>query len=193
MTPRSCSIRRRPGATLTCCALGLGLLGFSIVFNPTPKLVWNASASAPIGLYRVRRAVIQRGDLVLVRTPNAVAKFAAERGYLPMGVPLIKRVAAVAGDHVCATNGTISVNGNVVAHQLQVDNAGRSLMRWQGCETIKSGALFLLMVEAKTSFDSRYFGPVSKSCVIGKLAPLWIRCVRACGDAWTPIKDEGRE
>lgn len=173
--PRSCSIRRGPGAALTCCALGLGFLGFSFVFNPTPKLVWNASASAPIGLYRVRRAVIQRGDLVLVRTPDAVAKFAAQRDYLPMGVPLIKRVAAVAGDHVCAANGTISVNGKAIAHQLQVDNTGRSLMRWQGCETIKSGALFLLMEGAKTSFDSRYFGPVSKANVIGTLAPLWVR------------------
>ncbi len=178
--PVSPSQRRRrarhgPGATLVFGALGLGLIGFSIVADPAPALVWNASASAPIGLYRVFPGAVTRGDLVLIRPPDAVAQLAAERGYLPAGVPLIKRIAAIAGDQVCAVDGLVAINGQAVGRQLRADGIGRPLPLWQGCETIEPGALFLLMEDAETSFDSRYFGPVPGANVIGKLEPLWTR------------------
>src|SRR3546814_3022581 len=46
--------RRRPRAVLTLTMFGLGLIGLAALARPAPWLVWNASASAPIGLYRVR-------------------------------------------------------------------------------------------------------------------------------------------
>lgn len=167
--------RHSPSAILVSGVFGLGLIGFSVVADPAPTLVWNASASAPIGLYRVMPGAITRGDLVLVRPPNAVAQLAAERGYLPMGIPLIKRIAAVADDHVCAVEGRVTINGQAIGRQLRADGMGRPLPHWQGCEIIEPGALFLLMEDAETSFDSRYFGPVQDVNVIGKLAPLWVR------------------
>ena len=109
------------------------------------------------------------------RAPESVAQLAAERGYLPAGVPLIKRIAAIAGDYVCAVGGRVTINGQAGGRQLRADGMGRPLPRWQGCETIEPGALFLFMEDAKTSFDSRYFGPVPDANVIGKLAPLWTR------------------
>jgi conjugative transfer signal peptidase TraF len=164
-----------PGAILTFGALGLGFIGFSVFTNPVPALVWNASASAPIGLYRVMPGAVTRGDLVLVRPPETVARLAAERGYLPAGVPLIKRISAVEGDHVCVVDGFVAINGEVVGRQLWADGMGRLLPHWQGCEAIEPGALFLLLEDAEASFDSRYFGPVPNANVIGKLAPLWTR------------------
>ena len=54
-------------------------IGISAFVHPAPKLVWNASASAPVGLYQViRNAPIQRGDMVLLRTPDSVRDLAAE-------------------------------------------------------------------------------------------------------------------
>jgi len=158
---------------LAATLAGIALVGFSAIAHPQPRLVWNASASAPIGLYRVVSGEPEGGDFVLVRIPKSIEKLAAIRGYLPAGVPLIKRVAAVAGDDVCAFNGAIIVNGEIVARQRKVDRAGRSLPRWNECRELVSGEFFLLG-DAPDSFDSRYFGPVTSARVIGRLAPLWI-------------------
>lgn len=151
---------------------GIALVGFSAIAHPQPRLVWNASASAPIGLYRVVSGAPERGDFVLVRIPKSVEKLAAIRGYLPAGVPLIKRIAAVAGVDVCAFDGAIIVNGEIVARQRKVDRAGRSLPRWNECRELVQGEFFLLG-DASASFDSRYFGPMPTAQVIGRLAPLW--------------------
>ncbi|MGB8275918.1 MAG: S26 family signal peptidase, partial [Alphaproteobacteria bacterium] len=60
--------RRRPRTVLALTLFGLGLIGLATLARPAPWLVWNASASAPIGLYRVLPGKPIRGDLVLVRT-----------------------------------------------------------------------------------------------------------------------------
>ena len=164
---------RKPAALPLAVALaGIALVGFSAIAYPRPRLIWNASASAPIGLYRVVSGAPERGDFVLVRIPKSIEKLAAIRGYLPAGVPLIKRIAAVAGDDVCAFNGAIIVNGEIVVRQHDVDRAGRPLPRWNECRELVQGEFFLLG-DAPDSFDSRYFGPVSSARVIGRLAPLW--------------------
>ena len=86
--------------------------GASILFHPAPKLVWNASASVPIGLYAIHPIDgIQSGDLVLVLPPEAVARYLAQRGYLPLGVPILKHVLALPGQSVCRIERTITVDG----------------------------------------------------------------------------------
>jgi conjugative transfer signal peptidase TraF len=154
--------------------LGLGLIGLATLARPAPWLVWNASASAPIGLYRVLPGKPARGDLVLVHTPESVRQLAAERGYLAANVPLVKRVVAAAGDVVCAAGDAISINGRVVAERLARDRLGRPLPSWSGCHLIDGGEAFLLMEGRADSFDSRYFGPIPAAAIIGRLAPLWV-------------------
>lgn len=167
-------VRRRPRTVLALTLFGLGLIGLATLARPAPWLVWNASASAPIGLYRVLPGKPIRGDLVLVRTPSSVRQIAAERGYLPQNVPLVKRVAALDGDIVCAADDVISVNGRVVAERLARDRLGRPLPAWTGCQTLGPGDVFLLMEDVTGSFDGRYFGSVRRAAIIGRLAPLWI-------------------
>jgi len=167
-------VRRRPRKVLALTLFGLGLIGLATLARPAPWLVWNASASAPIGLYRVLPGKPIRGDLVLVRTPSSVRQLAAERGYLPQNVPLVKRVAALDGDIVCAADDVISVNGRVVAERLARDRLGRPLPAWTGCHLLDDGEVFLLMEGVSDSFDGRYFGPVRRAAIIGRLAPLWI-------------------
>jgi conjugative transfer signal peptidase TraF len=166
--------RRRPRAILALALLGLGLIGLASLARPAPCLVWNASASAPIGFYRALPGDAVRGDLVLVRTPKAVRQLAAERGYLPSNVPLVKRVAALDGDVVCAASDAISINGRVVAKRLARDRLGRPLPTWSGCHLLDSGEAFLLMEGVSDSFDGRYFGPTPTAAIIGRLAPLWV-------------------
>jgi conjugative transfer signal peptidase TraF len=147
----------------------------SALVSPTPRLVWNASASAPLGLYWVARSEgLSRGEFVLAELPDSARKLAAERGYLPERVPLVKRIAALSGDRVCAVGTTISINDHAVAERLKTDSRGRELPAWEGCRLLQSDEVFLLMAGVPDSFDGRYFGPVARAAIIGKLVPLWI-------------------
>jgi conjugative transfer signal peptidase TraF len=156
-------------------AAGIALIGVTVARPPSPRLVWNASASAPIGLYAVTRAaVLERGDLVIAWPPAAVRAIAARRHYLPANVPLVKRIPALGGDRVCAIGGAIFVNGRVLASRLKHDRLGRTMPWWSGCIVLAKDDVLLLNA-ATGSFDGRYFGPSRRSDVIGKATPLWVR------------------
>ena len=157
-------------------ASGLGLTAVSAPAPERPILVYNATASAPVGLYHLLSSTaLNRGDLVLATAPPAARALAAERGYLPADVPLVKRIGALAGDTVCAAGSSISINGTRVATRLAVDSEDRQLPSWYGCRTLGPDELFLLMPGVPQSFDSRYFGPIAKDAVSGRLVPLWLR------------------
>lgn len=139
-----------------------------------PILVWNASASAPLGLYLRVDDTAEIGDYVLVRTPPPVRDLAAERGYLPASVPMVKRIAADRGDLVCASGRTVSINGHIEIRRLEYDREGRPLPFWLGCRHLANDETFLLMADVSDSFDGRYFGPISRTAIIGKLVPIWL-------------------
>lgn len=178
-SPRRPSRRRISRASrrqaLWFAGVALAALGFSVLARPVPLLVWNSSASAPIGLYIVMPETrLRPGDMALVTPPESIADMAARRGYLPRDVPLIKQVAAMGGDHVCAKDDVITINGDMVAVRQKVDSAGRPLPWWQGCRVLSAGEILFLM-PAVQSLDGRYFGPLSSVHVIGRLVPLWLR------------------
>jgi conjugative transfer signal peptidase TraF len=146
-----------------------------IAVPPAPRLVWNSSESAPIGLYAVSVGKIpDTGDMVVARLPKVIRRLAAERRYLPDNVPLVKRVAAVAGDEICATGNLVIVNGKPVAHRRAVDKRARRLPFWLGCRRLH-GRQVLLLMDNPLSFDGRYFGPIEGTEVIGKARLLWAR------------------
>lgn len=165
-------VRQRYRA-LVIMATGLALLGVGAFTDPSPWLVWNASASVPRGLYLRDSQGFARGDLVLARLPDEVRGFAATRGYLPEDVPLVKRVAALQGDTVCVIANDIFVNGKDVARRRGRDGQGRPMPESQGCERLGTNDVFLLMQDVPESFDGRYFGPIDRALVIGRLEPLW--------------------
>lgn len=173
---RAAKLRRRTLARRAAAvAIGSIIVLGSAVLPPTPRLVWNASASAPIGLYAVSPGTLtQPGDMVIARVPEPFRRLAATRRYLPMNVPLVKRVAAFAGDEVCALGQEIFVNGRWTAERLMVDGAGRPMPMWSGCVRLRGRQLFLLM-DAPASFDGRYFGVTDGADIIGKARLLWAR------------------
>lgn len=166
-------MRRHTIFVLSTAIIGIAGLGGS-AFIHAPWIVWNATPSAPLGLYRLDSiSVPQRGDLVLAEPPSWIRKLAAERGYLPDHIPLIKRVAGDKGDTVCSNDDFIAVNERTVARRLQKDSQGRPMPYWTGCRTLGESEIFLLMAHIPVSFDGRYFGPIPRHAVIGKLMPLW--------------------
>lgn len=145
------------------------------VAAPRPRLIWNASASAPVGLYRVdaaRRPAL--GDLVVIAPPDRVARFLAERHYLPLGVPLMKHVAALPGQTVCRSGAVVSIDGRKAAVAQARDRLFRPLPVWQGCRRVGRGELFLLN-PTDASLDGRYFGVVPDTGLIGRARPLLTR------------------
>lgn len=165
------------GAVVIAAAFALCAYAASPPGRPSrAAFVWNVTASAPIGLYRVGHArALSRGDLVLAVPAPQLAAFAARRGYLPVRVPLVKRIAAVAGDDVCARGNAIIINGRLAAARLAADGKHRPLPAWSGCRTLRSGEVFLLMANVRASFDGRYFGPTKASEIAGNLESLWTR------------------
>ncbi|MGQ5266214.1 S26 family signal peptidase [Xanthomonas arboricola] len=160
-------------------AVGLAALAWAAFVQPLPRLIYNPSDSVPVGWYHVqpldhRAASLPVGSIVLTRLPANAAALAAQRGYLPAHVPLLKRVGAVAPQHVCIVAGQVRIDGVPTAAALPVDRLGRPLPSWPHCRPLAEGELFLLSVTNPASFDSRYFGPVSASAVIGVAHPLWL-------------------
>jgi conjugative transfer signal peptidase TraF len=153
---------------------GLVVVGFVLesVWNPKPLLVWNVTASAPVGLYRRSFSTMERAAWVLLRPPHQAHILAAQRGYLPLNVPMVKKIAALSGDTVCRTNSVVTVNGTVRAIALTRDSRGRALPVWQGCEHLNDSQIFVLTTPPD-SFDGRYFGVVSRANIIERIEPLW--------------------
>ena len=167
--------RRRRAAPVAAMLAGLGLIAVPAVAGWQPRIIWNASASVPLGLYVTAPADdIALGVLVLVRPPETLAAFLAERGYVARGVPLLKHVAALPPQVVCAEGTAITVDGETVAHRRMADRLGRVLPTWHGCHRLESGEVFLLNPAEPDSLDGRYFGPLPRTNIVARLRPVWI-------------------
>lgn len=146
----------------------------TIVLEPLPLYIWNASASVPIGLYRLRPAErFHVTELVAVQPPEPLATFLDLNGYLPAGVPMLKRVLALPGQTVCRSGLAISVDEVAVGEAKDHDRRGRPLPKWQGCRVVGDGELFLMNWQSDDSLDGRYFGLLPASAVIGRAIPVW--------------------
>ncbi|HEY5237266.1 MAG TPA: S26 family signal peptidase [Rhizomicrobium sp.] len=149
-------------------------IGFGSAFTPSPKLIWNASASAPIGFYAVLpNHPLKDGDFVIAMPPDTLAALFAARHYLPKGVPLLKHIAALPGQIVCRLGSVVAIDGIAIASALIRDRVGRPLPNWQGCRAISANEIFLLNRSVPDSLDGRYFGPLPMASLIGRAKPLW--------------------
>ena len=139
-----------------------------------PRLVWNASASSPRGLYLVVSGSPRVGDVVVAWPPTHVAGLAEARGYLAGRVPLVKTVTATGGIRACASGARVFLGRRRAAIRRPADGAGRALPWWRGCRVLAADELWLSGNGDPASFDSRYFGPVRAGCVIGRARLLWV-------------------
>jgi conjugative transfer signal peptidase TraF len=169
--PRSRRRARLALAALAAC--GLAALAWASFVQPSARIIYNPSDSVPVGWYRIEPAhSLHVGSIVLTTLPADAAALAAQRGYLPSHIPLLKRVGAIAPQHVCIVAGVVRIDSVPVAVVLRADGWGRPLPSWPQCRPLADGELFLLSRTNPASFDSRYFGPVSASAVIGIARPI---------------------
>lgn len=172
---RIVGIAARPvRGTLIGGAAAICALLFPTMHRPALRLIWNVTASVPVGLYRVAPdAAPRRDELVAVRPSPTLARYMASRRYVEAGALLVKPVAAVAGQQVCRNRGTVTIDGVEVATARAVDRMRRPLPVWTGCRRLRTGMLFLLAPAVPASFDGRYFGPVATSSIVGRAVPIW--------------------
>jgi conjugative transfer signal peptidase TraF len=162
--------------TLAMTIGAVASLAGTIVVKPFPIYIWNSSESVPVGLYRMRTASNHYvTELVAIQPPEPLATYLDRNGYLPTGVPMLKRVLALPGQTVCRTGSAITVDGIEMGEARERDSCGRPLPVWEGCDVVEDGKLFLMNWQAAGSFDGRYFGMTPATAVIGRVLPVWTR------------------
>jgi conjugative transfer signal peptidase TraF len=158
--------------------LGSALLAVLYPKADAPIILWNASPSIPIGLYRLTSRPSQTATLAVIRLPEPLRMLAEARGYLRKGALLIKPVVAGAGDTVCRRGALVTINGRIAARARTLDLAERSLPTWSGCFRLRANDMFVLSADPD-SFDSRYMGPIDRADIVGFALPIWVRQSRA--------------
>jgi conjugative transfer signal peptidase TraF len=157
-------------------ALGVVSLVAPAYLQPHRMIVWNASASVPVGLYLLESTEGRYvSELVAVVPPEPLATFLAVGNYLPRGVPMLKHVLALPGQTVCRDGLVVTVDKVAVGMARERDRRGRALPVWQGCRVVPKDALFLMNSRSADSLDGRYFGPLPRFAVIGRAHPVWTK------------------
>jgi signal peptidase I len=114
-------------------------------------------------------AAYARGDIVVLTPP---ARYADSSG-----VPFIKRVIGLPGDHVELQGGTVYVNGSALdePYVFTEDGVRQATDPTPGGASdwlVPTGELLVMGDHRQNSADSRSFGPVEISRVIGR---AWLR------------------
>jgi conjugative transfer signal peptidase TraF len=142
----------------------------------------NASASVPRGFYWISSEPPARGAYVAVCPPQSPTfELARRRGYIGRGrcpgdyAELIKVLAAAPGDHVRIDGSGVRVGEGRWPNSAprEVDAGGRPLPQLPALDVTLAGALVLVMSrDCELGFDARYFGPLSRSAIVGTAVPL---------------------
>lgn len=157
---------------LLCMGASIALIAVALSDGP-PRILWNASASLPIGLYALAPpGPLALGDLVAVALPPEQAEWVAGRGYLGRSALLLKRIAALPGTEVCRIGNRVLIDGAPVATALEADSQGRPMPVWQGCTVLDAHQLFLVLAETPESLDGRYFGPMDAASIVARAHPI---------------------
>ena len=138
--------------------------------------------SMPIGFYeRIQTTKIANNDLAAVCLPNSISKVGLERRYIARGTchngstPVLKKVIAIPGDSVFLSNLYIVVNHVSYTAPFQSrDRHNYIVKKWiknGGYKNINSYWLYGAN-DPLYSWDSRYYGGVKKSNIIGIYKPL---------------------
>lgn len=153
-----------------------GMAGQLLVLQPW-RLAFNVTPSEPMGLYAYQNQgrTPNLGELIRFRYTAPIWAYGR---YAPDGSVFLKRVGAVAGEVIqiegpqvfaCNPHGC-----RLLGQALEKDSAGRALPAPPAsmAGVIPAGAVYMQSVEVPNSYDSRYFGLIYQSKVLGPAYPL---------------------
>jgi type IV secretory pathway protease TraF len=128
---------------------------------------FNVSPSVPLGLYLLRPVPtpLARGMLVVLPVPVSV------RPWHSRWLPVLKPVAGIPGDVICAVDDILYVNDADFGPILR-EAHGQPLPHFTGCLVVQDDEVFLASAVPQ-SLDSRYDGPVTVEALTAHALPLW--------------------
>lgn len=172
------------GRTLRLFAQGLifgGLLIWLFLAQPY-RLVYNFTASEPEGFYLLHRldgAALHRGELVSFRyeAPWPISPYTA----YPNGTGFLKRIAGQPGDRVTSTHGRYvltTTDGQTIplGTALTQTPSGKPVpyrAHYRGVP-IPTERYYMVGDGNPESYDSRYYGLISRDRITGTAKPLWV-------------------
>lgn len=141
----------------------------------------NVTPSVPLGIWKIveLKRPARRGDQVFVCPPlSGMFREGWNRGYLRRGLcaggvaPLIKTVLATSGQLV-SIDRFVWIDGELVPHSrlMASDGEGRPLSAHAG-GLVPPGEVYLHS-NSPGSFDSRYFGPLPTTSILGLAKEVW--------------------
>lgn len=147
----------------------------------------NTTKSIPIGLYqRVNTSIddAQVGDIVQVCLPvKPEIEVGLRRGYINAGYCpsgygyVLKTLAAKVSDKVSINEQGVFINDVRWPNSTPLKEDGRGFKMpsiYLNGYILKYNEILLMTDHSPTSFDSRYYGIVDKSCILSILRPIYI-------------------
>lgn len=162
--------RRHAGVCLSLTLAG-ATLGLLSLLPATPALVWNHTGSVPVGLYSLDRSAPAKGDILAIAPRGTLLATLENHGALPANRLLLKQLAAVNGQTVCRNRTVVTIDGVQAAIAKPATSEGRALPVWSGCRVLAADDVLVLNPHAD-SFDSRYYGSIKASQIVGVAHPL---------------------
>lgn len=170
---RAAYARTRPALAIVSAGMLLALV--LVTAGAAGGFRINMTPSEPLGLWRLAELdrSVAVGDLIFICPPeNNATREARQRGYLRSGLcpggfaPLIKTVIATEGQKVEIGSG-VRVDGVAIANSAvsKRDGKSRPLAAFRG-GIVPAGSVFLHS-DFVGSYDSRYFGPLPASAILG--------------------------
>ena len=141
-----------------------------------PKLLINETPSEPVGFYRLvahTEDQYRRGMFVVFAVPKDLRALVYGRHWMKNGIPFLKELAGLAGDHVCVGGHRLEINGRYIGPVFEHDSQGEPLPQHPGCFEVPAGTFFAASRALDKSFDGRYFGALPLSQLLGEARPVW--------------------
>ena len=140
----------------------------------------NLSGSLPGYLYRViplrDGEPIHRGDCAVIdvsRVDNLFMEIGIRRGYIRRDRSMLKEIGGMPGDVLEMRDNMLFVNGRPAPMILSPkDSRGRALSPYPTPITLAPD-FYWLVSAPRGGFDSRYFGPISRSAFTHKARPVF--------------------
>lgn len=141
---------------------------------PGPIVIHNPSPSLPIGYYARTSEPPVKGRIIAFQIPAMGRPYAAQHMPPLIRAGIIKRIVAGQGDRVCTTGPEgLTINGKPIAPIVEKDRFGRPLPHWRECRQLGAGEYFVFSDRIPNSYDSRYYGPVRSTDIMGTFRPVW--------------------
>ena len=144
-------------------------------------IIFNTTSSFPLGLYKISsKEHYNKGDLVsFCAMPSSTFTKMIEEGYTqpnpncPDKTPqLLKKIVALAGDNITIEKSLLVNNKPIKNSTIFKKDHNGNLLYTQSSQTIKRGYFWAMSDYNEKSYDSRYFGQVPLSNIIGIATPI---------------------